>query len=63
MVACLLVGTEEWPGLGVMYQMRPDGESAALFRANVPHISAIRNVNHAEPEHGYALPVCIFNLK
>lgn len=23
--------TEEWPGVGVMYQMRPDGESPALY--------------------------------
>jgi hypothetical protein len=42
-----------------MYQMRPDGESPALFKAKVPYLSGARKVNHAEPVLGYAFAACI----
>ena len=45
--------------MGVMYQMRPDEESPALFRAKVPYLSGVRKVNHAEPVLGYAFAACI----
>ena len=45
--------------MGVMYQMGPDGESPALFKAKVPDLSGVRKVNHAEPVLGYAFGACI----
>jgi hypothetical protein len=60
----LLAGTEEWPGgVGVMYQMRPDGEKPGpLYRAKVAYLSGFRNVNLAYPGFDYGFPVYILTL-